>query len=224
MEPYDLLTTQFFNNSQEIDMEFLSKQFGTNKGAVNLVLQTPESVSHGYDASNTSEFKVQPLPFPPDGQFHEYRFDWTPDRVAFYVDGRILHEIKQMVPTMGGRMFMNHWSNGDRAWTAGPPSDDTALTVSYIKAYFNSTDAYRIKAHKERCAKYDYRKVCGIPEQMIAPDPSMGPDGAKTYFFSQDGNKARYQTTYDTTNDATSLSASSCLLLIFAFTSAVLAI
>ncbi|KAJ4362490.1 hypothetical protein N0V83_010584 [Neocucurbitaria cava] len=111
----------YHNNSQEIDMEFLSRQFNESQGFVNLVLQTPESVEHGYDASGTSGFEVQRLPFRPDEKFHEYRFDWTKDRVSFYVDGTWLHEMTQNVPTEGGGLFFNHWSNGDPSWSAGPP-------------------------------------------------------------------------------------------------------
>lgn len=197
---------QYFNNSQEIDMEFLSHQFNQSQGAVNLVLQTPESVVHGYDASGTNEFKVQPLPFNPDEMFHEYRFDWTKERVAFYVDGRFLYEITDNVPTEGGGIFLNHWSNGDPSWSAGPPDQDTVMTISYMKAYFNSTDTERSQNdYKERCPTYDATKVCAIPSQMTPPDKSQGKDGPKTYFFSQQKDMTPGQTIY--LNAATPFSA-----------------
>jgi len=178
-------------------LEFLSHQFNQSQGAVNLVLQTPESVVHGYDAAGTKEFVVQPLPFRPDEKFHEYRFDWTPDRVAFYVDGKFVHEMTENIPTEGGTMFVNHWSNGDPAWSAGPPEKDTVMTVSYIKAYFNSTDTERSQnAYKERCPTFDPAKVCAIPAQMAPPDASEGKDGAKTYFFSEEQDMTPGQTTY----------------------------
>lgn len=182
-------------------MEFLSHQFNQTAGAVNLVLQTPESVIHGYDASGTNEFKVQPLPFNPDEKFHEYRFDWTKDRVAFYVDGAFLYEITNNVPTEGGGIFLNHWSNGDPAWSAGPPAQDTVMTISYLKAYFNSTDTERSQnAYKERCPTYDPAKVCAIPAQMTPPDVSQGKDGPKTYFFSEQQDMTPGQTIYLTSS------------------------
>lgn len=178
-------------------MEFLSRQFNQSAGAVNLVLQTPESVVHGFDASGTSEFKVQALPFAPDDKFHEYRFDWTKERVAFYVDGTFLYEVTENVPTEGGAMFLNHWSNGDPAWSAGPPAADTVMTVSYVKAYFNSTDTERSQNdYKKRCPTYDAAKVCSIPAQTTPPDVSSGTDGAKTYFFSRESDMTPGQTTY----------------------------
>jgi beta-glucanase (GH16 family) len=175
-------TAQFHNDSQEIDLEFLNKQFNESGGAVNLVMQTPQSVGNHFDASNTSEFKVQKLPFRPDEQFHEYRFDWTPESVTFYVDGEWVFELTEQIPVMGGRLFLNHWSNGDPGWPAGPPNQDTAMTVSYVKAYFNSTDNARTTAHQDRCPTFDPSKVCPIPAQTQAPDGA----NAQTYFFTQD--------------------------------------
>ncbi|KAJ4299687.1 hypothetical protein N0V90_004933 [Kalmusia sp. IMI 367209] len=195
---------RFYNNSQEIDMEFLSRQFNGSQGTVQLVLQSSQSVINGYDASGTSGYQIEHLPFRPDERFHEYRFDWSPDRVIFYVDGQIMHEMTQGIPTSSGHMFMNHWSNGDPKWSAGPPAEDTAMTVSYVKAYFNSTDASRHKSHNKQCPTFDASKVCQIPEQTIAPDGN----NAKTYFFSQDGgHRTPGQTVYHTTNSATTLIA-----------------
>ncbi|KAH8725857.1 concanavalin A-like lectin/glucanase domain-containing protein [Phaeosphaeriaceae sp. PMI808] len=187
----------YYNNSQEIDMEFLSHQFNNSQGTVNLVLQTPESVTHGYDASGTAGFRVQHLPFRPDEKFHEYRFDWTKDRVAFYVDGQFLYQMTQSIPTEGGGIFFNHWSNGDPLWSAGPPQKDTVMTISYMKAYFNSTQVARSQdAYKQRCPTYDPSKVCAIPAQNSAPDPSLGKDAAKTYFFSLEKDMTPGQTVY----------------------------
>ena len=178
-------------------MEFLSHQFNQSQGYVNLVLQSPESVTHGYDASGTSGFQVQRLPFRPDQKFHEYRFDWTKDRVAFYVDGQFLHEITENVPAEGGGIFFNHWSNGDPSWSAGPPDSDTVMTISYMKAYFNSTNTERSQnSYRERCPTFDPTKVCAIPAQTTAPDASIGKNGAKTYFFSKEKDMAPGQIIY----------------------------
>jgi beta-glucanase (GH16 family) len=183
-------------------MEFLSHQFNESQGAVNLVLQTPESVTHGYDASGTNGFQVQRLPFRPDQMFHEYRFDWTKDRVAFYVDGQFLWDMTHNVPTEGGGIFFNHWSNGDPKWSAGPPGQDTVMTLSYMKAYFNTTDTDRSQnAYTKRCPSFDPAKVCEIPSQTAAPDASKGKEAPKTYFFSSEPGKTPGQIIY--TNGAT---------------------
>lgn len=178
-------------------MEFLSHQFNESQGAVNLVLQSPQSLANGYDAANTSGFEVQHLPFRPDAKFHEYRFDWTKDRVSFYVDGEFLYDMTDNIPTESGGIFFNHWSNGDPTWSAGPPTQDTVMTISYAKFYFNSTDTERSQnAYKERCPTYDPKKVCAIPSQDTPPDVSVSKDGAKTYFFSHQKDMIPGQTTY----------------------------
>ncbi|XPS70113.1 hypothetical protein M3J07_002348 [Ascochyta lentis] len=187
----------YYNNSQEIDMEFLSHEFNSSGGAVNLVLQSPESVAHGNDAAGTPTYKVAPLPFQPDNMFHEYRFDWTADRVVFYFDGAFLWEMTEQIPSEGGGIFFNHWSNGDPKWSAGPPDADTVMTLSYMKGYFNSTDTERSQNdYKKRCPTFDPAKVCPIPAQTSPPDASQGTDGAKTYFFSKEDNMTPGQTTY----------------------------
>lgn len=202
---------QYFDNTQEIDMEFLSKDFNASRGAVNLVLQSHEAESHGNDASNTSTYKIQPLQFRPDNAFHEYRFDWTPDRVTFFVDGSPVQTFTENVPTSGGTFFMNHWSNGDKGWSAGPPGNDTAMTVSYVKAYFNSTDTERQGKFEKRCKEWDPEKVCAIPEQKGMPD---GEVGAQTYFFSEDGgDKTPGQIVFKHSNGAAGMCASSPLAL-----------
>lgn len=192
----------FRNDSQEIDMEFLSKQFNFSSGAVNLVLQTPMSLASGYDASGTADFKVEALPFRPDQEFHEYRFDWSPEKVSFYADGQWLYDMTIYSPNSPGHLVLNHWSNGDPAWSAGPPTNDAVMTISYVKAYFNTTDPARQTAYAQRCPKSDANSVCQIPDQETPPDPS-GPNGnqtARTYFFSLDTGHAPNQTLYNATN------------------------
>lgn len=180
-------------------MEFLSRQFSTSNSSVNLVLQSSESLAAGYDAQRTSSFTVYPLPFSPDQAFHEYRFDWTPDKVSFLADGQWLMDMTANVPTSPGYLVLNHWSNGDPKWSGGPPDRDAALTVSYVKAYFNSSDLARQRAFEERCGggTGDAGRVCEIPDQVVPPDP-QGLEGnvtARTFFFTrgvaqtvQDGN------------------------------------
>ncbi|KAF2011267.1 glycoside hydrolase family 16 protein, partial [Aaosphaeria arxii CBS 175.79] len=194
----------FFNDSQEIDMEFLSREFNQSEGAVNLVLHTIESVADGYDASGTPQYKVAHLPFRPDDKYHEYRFDWVPGRVVFYIDGEFLWKMEgHGVPETPGRLYLNHWSNGDARWSGGPPPRDESMTISYIKAYFNSTDEERNDKYKERCESFNASQVCTIPEQMGAPDlgGDSGNQTARTYFFTQEKDKAPGQIIAHTNNN-----------------------
>jgi hypothetical protein len=182
----------FRNNSMEIDLEYLSRQQSPNATSkavyhpINLVNQSPESLAAGFNAAGTPGFDTHPLPFDPAAGFHDYRFDWTPDRISFYADGRWLRDMTQSTPDGPGRLFVNHWSNGDPAWSGGPPAKDALMTISYIKAYYNSSDAGTKKAFAARCGEMQADKTCRIPDQEVAPDQggSKGNETAKTFFFS----------------------------------------
>ncbi|KAI5863214.1 concanavalin A-like lectin/glucanase domain-containing protein [Durotheca rogersii] len=150
--------TSFFwymNDTQEIDVEFLSSQFGKDNGTfpVSLVLRasTPGAASAGPDRARKtgSAFKKVHLPFDPTADFHEYRFDFLPDEVLFYADATLLAEMNQTsVPLGPGRLHISHWSNGNVGWSSSshspqlppaPPATDAITTVSYVKAYFNAS-------------------------------------------------------------------------------------
>lgn len=189
----------FRNNSMEIDMEFLSRQLNSTSNPINLVIHTPESAANGFDASKTPGFNLHELPFQPDEGFHEYRFDWSPGRVSFYADGTWLRDLTDTVPDSPGTLVINHWSNGSPNWSGGPPAEDAVLTISYAKAYFNSSDAQRQSDFSKRCTSANATNVCQIPDQTTPPN-NAGADGnstAKTFFFSEDPENTRNQTVFD---------------------------
>lgn len=193
-------------------MEFLSQQFEsrTPKYPLHLVLHSTLSQRYGGDAKKTGNYKVVNLPFHPSTGFHEYRFgkpptpisfigpvnwgiDWSPEKVSFYVDGVWLHDMNdtRYVPSVAGKMVLSHWSNGQPLWSGGPPEEDAKIVVSYVKAYFNSTDPVRQYDHRLRCTGREGPEIyCPIPEQKGPP-----PTG-DVYFFYKDGYKAINQSIY----------------------------
>ncbi|KAL8735451.1 MAG: hypothetical protein Q9181_002832 [Wetmoreana brouardii] len=181
------------NDTQEIDMEFLSQQFNMTAHPVNLVLQSQASVAAGYNADKTDAFQVHQLPFDPSGGFHEYRFDWFKDRVDFYADGVLLKTMTGMgVPSDPGHMALSQWSNGDPKWSAGPPAEDAIMTVNYVKGYFNSSETQRQNDWKHRCKDINAPKAtCEVPEITEPPNNNAS---AKTFFFSQQHNMTVNQT------------------------------
>ncbi|KAI1267242.1 glycoside hydrolase, family 16 [Xylariaceae sp. FL1019] len=164
------------NDTQEIDIEFLSSQYSKADRTfpVNLVLQSKDSASAGYDAANTTGFRRVNLPFDPTTAFHEYRFDFLADRVIFYADGNFLTELTgDGVPVSSGHLLLSHWSNGNAGWSQGPPAQDAVTTVSYVKAYFNSSLEQRKSEFADRCKDPAAKgAVCDVPNY----DP--------TFFFS----------------------------------------
>ncbi|PSK43160.1 Beta-glucanase [Elsinoe australis] len=179
------------NDTSELDLEFLTRQIDssnlTSPAPLNLVIQTPLSASHGFDASLTPYFKVHPLPFLPSDSYHEYRIDWLPDSITFFADGSPLWTITNtsVIPQGPGHLMLNHWSNGDGNWSAGPPEEDAVLTVSYVKAYFNSSDEGKNKVFADNCVS-DVGKVCEISEadweNGIDPRGQNGNETGRTPF------------------------------------------
>ncbi|KAL2258269.1 hypothetical protein VTK26DRAFT_8503 [Humicola hyalothermophila] len=185
----------YFNDTQEIDMEFLSREFSPLNGSypVNLVLQSRAAAVAGHDASRTDAFAKAYLPFDPTAAFHEYRIDYLRDRVLFYADGALLAEMRDRgggaVPSAAGHLILQHWSNGNRYWSGGPPPRDSALTVRYVKAYFNSSAARRQRDWEGRCADPRLEKaVCKIPD--VTPTDA----GAAGWFFRDQKNMTNNQT------------------------------
>ncbi|KAI1094700.1 glycoside hydrolase family 16 protein [Rostrohypoxylon terebratum] len=178
----------YMNDTQEIDIEFLSWEFNKNNNTfpVNLVLQSQESREAGFDASKTDDFKTINLPFDPTEAFHEYRIDFLPDRVLFYADAKLLTEMNGTgVPSTAGNLQVSHWSNGNDGWSRGPPKSDATTTISYVKAYFNSSLESRQTDFATRCTNPSAPKaVCAIP------------DNNATFFFSNSDNMTPNQTAY----------------------------
>lgn len=182
---------KYFNDTEEIDFEFLSTQFNASSWPVNLVLQSPASQKAGYDAAGTPTFDVHHLPFQPDGGYHEYRFDWSPGKVSFYADGIWLRDMTESVPTSPGHITLSHWSNGKADWSGGPPVADAVMTVSYMKAYFNSSTPSRQQDYRRRCTNATVpNATCVIPDLPVVPDQSSSNENStsNTFFFSQQNN------------------------------------
>ncbi|KAF5021678.1 hypothetical protein F66182_6298 [Fusarium sp. NRRL 66182] len=158
----------YFNDTQEIDIEFLSQEFDHDKRVfpVNLVVQSRQSMKAGYDASKTGTFKRVNLDFDPTDAFHEYRFDYMPGQVLFYADSKLLTRMRgDDMPSSGGHLILQHWSNGNPLWSGGPPTKDATVTVSYVRAYFNSSSSDRRAHLKQKCQQSSDRvSVCAIPD------------------------------------------------------------
>lgn len=193
-------------------MEFLSSEFdrSNNSYPVNLVLQTAQSESAGYDASRTGTFVRAQLPFDPTADFHEYRFDFLPDRVVFFADGTPLASMAEVaaIPTRPGHLLVSHWSNGNPGWSRGPPPADALTSVRHVKAYYNSSDPARADDFADRCA--DPARpgaVCPVPEVHGGGADGQDQGGlgggvtgyadAFNYFFMYEGNATVNQSTYN---------------------------
>lgn len=187
-------------------MEFLSKDFDFERKIfpVNLVLQTPKSAQAGFSEKGANNYVLANLAFDPTTAYHEYRMDLIPGKVIFYADGQQLATMNtSFTPIEPGHMILTHWSNGNTGWTAGPPAIDAPLSVSYVKAYFNSSDAKRQQQAAARCDLTKPDPICTIPDQMYAPDlaasnPSNNSkSAAEVLFFTDEPETRAGQIFYD---------------------------
>ncbi|KAL2270416.1 hypothetical protein VTJ83DRAFT_2600 [Remersonia thermophila] len=192
----------YFNDTQEIDMEFLSRDFdpAANRFPVNLVLQSPASADAGHDASSADStaagnFVQANLPFDPTADFHEYRFDYLPGLVVFYADGVPLASMSASasgaaVPSSAGILMLSHWSNGNPLWSGGPPEVDSALQVKSVKAYFNASS---VPGHRQRREEPGASR-CVDPAAPGAvcriPDVVPGNRSAAEWFFTEQGSQS----------------------------------
>ncbi|KAL8811932.1 MAG: hypothetical protein Q9223_007416 [Gallowayella weberi] len=143
---------------QEIDVELLSYQDTAS---------SPDNEIHFVNHGGLGGHLKPHVSFHPSDGYHEYRFDWSPGRVAFYTDGKHVGDLTDGVPSNPGNLLLNHWSNGNAGWTQGPPKQDALMTVAYVKAYFNTT------ATASPCVnpKAD-GAVCEVPDQSGPVTPS----------------------------------------------------
>ncbi|RSL93637.1 hypothetical protein CDV31_014631 [Fusarium ambrosium] len=194
----------YFNDTQEIDIEFLSREFDYDRGIypVNLVVQSKQSLKAGYDASKTGTYKRVNLNFDPTDAFHEYRFDYTPNRVLFYADSKLIARMEgENMPSTGGHLILQHWSNGNQWWSGGPPTEDATVTVSYVKAYFNSSEPEHQERLSQECLRLKTKTsvICAVPDVTEQDARS----GGRFFIDDQISNKKDTQDVNDDTNHAT---------------------
>lgn len=117
--------SMYSNDNQEVDFAFLTRD-------PSMVHLTNEQVATD---SPVSSFEY---PAPPDATtaWHEYRLDWYNDHTAYFIDGVLIKNITENVPSEPGYWIWNHWSNGN-SWTQGPPAQNAVLKIRSIDAYYN---------------------------------------------------------------------------------------
>ncbi|KAK6527981.1 hypothetical protein TWF281_009240 [Arthrobotrys megalospora] len=191
----------YHDDNQEIDIELLSRQINATHTLLNLVLHTPVGGSNLDALPGT--FEVAAIPYNSSAEIHELRFDWTPTAITWYHDGQQVWTISNatLFPLEPGHLVITHWSNGNSLWSGGPPEGNAALLLTYVKAYFNSSDVQRQMDHEVRCQAVGGSddRICEIPTQKGPPRYDGVKVGELPYFFSNDQarNATFNQTVYE---------------------------
>jgi len=79
-----------------------------------------------YSGGKQTHTQTTTLPFDPTSGFHDYRFDYAPNSVSFYADGKLMKRWKGGVPNKPMHLYVNAWFP---TWLEGkkPLADQTVL-------------------------------------------------------------------------------------------------
>jgi endo-1,3-1,4-beta-glycanase ExoK len=71
------------------------------------------------------------LPSPSDTNFHTYSFVWEPERLRWFIDGVLVHDVQgQDLPSNPQKIYFSHWGTGTLTDWMGPFTDPgRALTM-----------------------------------------------------------------------------------------------
>lgn len=84
-----------------------------------------------YSGGEQTNTVTKKLPFDPTADFHEYRFDLTPDTAHFYVDGARLQTFREGLPAEPMKLLINAWFP---TWLPGEkPKGDRYTYVDWVK-------------------------------------------------------------------------------------------
>lgn len=84
-----------------------------------------------YSGGRQTHTRTKKLPFDPTKGFHEYRFDYAPNFVKFYVDGRLMKTWRRGIPKNFMHLYINAWFP---TWLEGrKPSTDQFVLVDQIR-------------------------------------------------------------------------------------------
>lgn len=129
------------NDCQEIDIEYLSdrsSQSNPGTGVAPPLQYTNQALDCNHDDNTHTTVAA---PSDATTASHEYRIDWTKDKVVFYTDGTATKTLTTNVPTEAGTWIWNIWTNGDPGFTVGPPKNDAIFKISSITLFYNTTSS-----------------------------------------------------------------------------------
>jgi beta-glucanase (GH16 family) len=111
----------------EIDFEFLGKD--------------PTKVQLNYFAGGVGGHEqLVDLGFDASAGFHDYAFDWGPDGITWYADGRAIHAVTAAdgpLPSVAGKIMANLWpATGADEWAGTFTAPATPVTAAYERIAF----------------------------------------------------------------------------------------
>jgi endo-1,3-1,4-beta-glycanase ExoK len=106
----------------EIDVEILTRDPGTAE-------------FNTFVAGEMMNGGKAPLAPPADGAFHTFAFQWTPDRIRWFVNGEEVHAAEGTLPQTPMKIYLSHWSTGTLTDWMGPftpPAGPVVMEVDWV--------------------------------------------------------------------------------------------
>ena len=144
------------NPWDEIDIEVLGKD------------TTKVQFNYYKDGKGGHEFMYD-LGFDASEGYHTYGFDWQPDHITWYVDGKEAYTLRGDMPNTPGKIMMNTWPG-----VSDPNSKDNV--IDWLKAYDGHTP---ISAHYQ-WVTYNKSENAQQPTQAPTEAPTEAPTQAPT--------------------------------------------
>ncbi|KAI1457045.1 glycoside hydrolase family 16 protein [Annulohypoxylon moriforme] len=142
---------------QEADTEFLTSD------ATNEVHYTnqPSTVNGVTQANATKEVKISGS----WSNWRVHRYDWTPGKSDWYVDGTPTAQITYQAPVAPTTLLFNAWSDGG-SWSGAMASGQSAyLQIQWIELIYNNTAEPSSYGHcnSANICSFDLGTAAGVP-------------------------------------------------------------
>ena len=142
------------NPWDEIDIEILGKD--TTKVQFNYYTNSKGQHEYMYD-----------LGFDASEGYHTYGFDWQPDHIDWYVDGKKVYSANQNIPSTPGKIMMNTWPG-----VSDPSNKDNV--IDWLKKYDGTTPLsahYQWATYKQADGAKNPRTLEEIEAEQAKQDP-----------------------------------------------------
>jgi len=94
------------------------------------------------DSTNTiRDYEIDPFPSDPAAGFNDYTIAWLPSATTYYMNSYAFDSPTEYYSVNPSVIVMNHWTNGDPAFTQGPPTEDAVMQISSFQAYYSLSGA-----------------------------------------------------------------------------------
>lgn len=116
------------------------------------------------------DYKLVKLDFDPAADFHEYRFDWHPGSVDYFVDGKPAGSLTKQVPDQDAAMMLNNWSGNLAGWGGPAPTEDMYMDVDWVAYTSDFPAASALPPKPAAPAKATFGLGAADPMLVLTPE------------------------------------------------------